>query len=244
MAELAASMPEVTISQTELQRWGQAWLNDVNHETGNAKNPHAFDRQQSVNFATFIDQAFASSLATMLGDIPVLTCTSRQLLPLEPDCVETGMVRIIGGVRPQNFDAAYRPDGPRVVFDSKTLNDSASIRKNWQNMINDLSTEAATVHTRFPYALVVFMVVIPAPAIAPTQEADIIRTLERLGNRRDVLDQDHLAEAISLLFWDPGTGTVLNNRPAPESDLRVERLSERIYPHYANRYKGLPPHNV
>ncbi len=52
-----------------------------------------------------------------------------------------GTTRIIGGIRPQNYDAAYRPDGPRVVFDSKTLNDQESIGKNWQNMVNDLPSE-------------------------------------------------------------------------------------------------------
>jgi len=46
----------------------------------------------------------------------------------------------------------YRPDGLRFAFDSKTLNDKKSIGKNWQNMINDLATEATTVHSRFPYA--------------------------------------------------------------------------------------------
>jgi len=50
-----------------------------------------------------------------------------------------GKARIVGGIRPQNYDAAYRPDGPRVVYDSKTRNDRKSIGKNWQNMVNDLA---------------------------------------------------------------------------------------------------------
>ena len=52
--------------------------------------------------------------------------------------VEVGPVRVIGGVRPQNFDVGYRPDAIRFAFDSKSLNDRESIGKNWQNMINDL----------------------------------------------------------------------------------------------------------
>jgi len=98
----------------------------------------------------------------MLGDIPIVSGSSKKLIPSEADCVELGPARIIGGVRPQNFDVAYRPDGVRVAFDSKTLNDLKSAGKNWQNMVNDLATEAATVHTRFPYALVAFIVAIPA----------------------------------------------------------------------------------
>lgn len=196
-----------------------------------------------MNFASFIDKAFAQALAEMLGNIPVQEAVMSALVPPVPDCVEIGPVRVVGGIRPQNFDAAYRPDGPRVVFDSKTLNDLKSVGKNWQNMINDLATEAATIHTRFPYAVVAFMVVIPRPALAPKQEADIIRTLERLGARRDVLDQAHLAEALSLVVWNPDTGEIDGTTPPKESALRIERFSKILYPHYINRYKGLPPHD-
>lgn len=60
-----------------------------------------------------------------VGRVPVIPPTSRSaLLPPKPDCVEVGACRIIGGVRPQNFDVAYRPDGVRFAFDSKTLNDT------------------------------------------------------------------------------------------------------------------------
>jgi len=199
MADLANSMPKLAISNRELKAWGKKWLATNNEENGEPKSADCFDKQQSVNFASFIDKAFGEALAVMLGGIPVKTPKASELLPSEADCVEVGAVRIIGGVRPQNFDAAYRPDGPRVVFDSKTLNDKKSIAKNWQNMINDLATEATTVHTRFPYAIVAFVVVVPRPALAPKQQADMVRTLERLGARRNVLDQAHLAEAISLL---------------------------------------------
>lgn len=244
MAVLADNMPALVVDQAELSRWGQLWLTNLNPETNRTKRNNAFDRQQSVNFASFIDRSFGNSLATMLGGIPVRTVTSNSLLPPEADCVEVGKTRIIGGIRPQNFDAAYRPDGPRVVFDSKTLNDAGSIRKNWQNMINDLATEAATVHTRFPYAVVAFAVVLPRPALAYRQEVDIIRTLERMGTRKDVLDQNHLAEAITFILWDPQTGEIVLDSPPSESNLRIEKFSSTIYPHYLDRYKGLPPHNV
>jgi len=243
MAELANYMPPLNISTDELKRWGDLWLGDSNPETEQNKNPKCFDRQQSVNFASFIDVEFAKSLAVMLGGIPVERANGNALIPSVPDCVEVGPVRIIGGIRPQNFDAAYRPDGPRVVFDSKTLNDFKSVGKNWQNMVNDLATEAATVHTRFPYALVAFIVVIPKPALGHKQEADITRTLERLGSRKDVLDQAHLAEALSLIIWNPETGIIDSLVPPQDSNLRIEKFSDTLYPHYVNRYKGLPPHD-
>ena len=243
MPALADRMPALAISKDELKKWGKLWLGDKNPETGKAKEPFSFDRQQSVNFASFIDLAFGQALATALGGIPVVKPNASSLLPAEDDCVEVGAVRVIGGVRPKHYDVAYRPDGPRVVFDRKTLNEEKSIGKNWQNMINDLATEATTIHTRFPYAIVAFIVVVPKPALGAKQEFDMIRTLERLGSRKDVLDQAHLAEAISFIVWDPETGTIDKNVPDPNSPLRIEIFSDILFPHYLDRYKGLPPHS-
>lgn len=248
MATLTA-MPVITIDPPRLASWGAIWLGTAGSldATGipKAKLAECFDKKQSMDFGKeVIDPPFANALAAMLGGIPVRTPTSdTSLLPPIADCVEIGNTRIIGGVRPQNFDVAYRPDGVRIAYDSKTLNDKKSIKKNWQNMINDLATEATTVHTRFPYAIVAFVVVIPKQALMPSQEFDIIRTLERLGSRRSVLDQNHLAEAVSLVIWDPNTGTIDGLVPPVASHLRVNKLSEIISLIYMERYKGLPPHD-
>ena len=115
-------------------------------------------------------------------------------------------------------------------------------RKNWQNMVNDLGTESTTCHTRFPYCVVVLVVAIPRDALPATQEKDIIRTLERLGSRDDVLDQAHLAEAIAFVVWNPHTGELDPDAPPPGSPLRLENVSQRIFKAYVARYKGLPPH--
>lgn len=205
----------------------------------------SFNRKESVNFAGMFDRAFGEALAQFLGGIPVVTPQSGSLLPPYPHahCVEVGATRIVGGIRPQNYDAAYRPDGPRVVLDSKSLNDRKSIGKNWQNMINDLATEAATIHTRFPYAVVAFMVVLPRPALDPKQQADIVLTLERLGTREHILDQHHLAEAIALILWDPETGLLDEATPGPDSTIGLAHFSAKIARCYTDRYKGLPPHS-
>lgn len=248
MATLS-QMPPISLAPAQLQTWGTVWTSTVGstNSAGNptTKNSNCFDKKQAMDFGKeVIDPAFANALATMLGGIPVRSPSSgNALLPPVPDCVELGNTRIIGGVRPQNFDVAYRPDGVRVAYDSKTLNDSKSVQKNWQNMVNDLATEATTVHTRFPYALVVFVVIIPRPSLMPAQEFDIVRTLERLGSRRNVLDQNHLAEAVSLIIWDPVTGSIDNNTPTANSNLRLDRLSDTISELYLQRYKGLPPHD-
>lgn len=243
MAALLDHMPTIVPSKADLQAWGAIWLGTQN-STGGAKPANCFDKKQGMDFGKVFDKAFGVALAQMLGGIPVVDITANgKLVPPEEDCVEVGGARVVGGIRPQNFDAVYRPDGPRVVLDSKTLNDAKSVGKNWQNMINDVSTESATVHTRFPYCVTVLVCAIPRPALMPKQEMDIIRTLERLGCRKDVLDQDHLAEAIAFIVWDPHTGDLDPNVPGPDSPIRLENVNQRIYDAYVHRYQGLPPHD-
>jgi hypothetical protein len=241
-------MPPISLDHAALSKWGKIWLGTDGTPTAKgiakAKLTDRFDKKQGMDFGYVFDAAFGKSLAEMLGGIAVHKPHDNSLLPPHKDCVEVGKVRIVGGIRPQNYDAAYRPDGPRVVYDSKTLNDRKSIAKNWQNMINDLATEASTVHTRFPYCLVCFIVALPRPALLKPQEQAIIRTLERLGSRDDELDQPHLAEAVAMVIWNPDDGTIDLNSPPPESGLRLETMSERIAPRYLDRYKNLPPHEV
>ena len=244
MASLKQKMPAIDIDRNKLLKWGSIWLG-TKSSTTKTKKTNCFDKKQGMDFGKeVLDPTVAQSFAEMLGNIPVLNpISNKALLPPEPDCVELGDTRVIGGIRPQNFDLAYRPDGLRIAYDSKTLNDFDSVKKNWQNMINDLATEATTVHTRFPYAIVAFIVAIPKPALSTSQEFDIVRTLERLGARKNVLNQSHLAEAISLLIWDPTTGTIDTSVPSSSSHLRIEKFSEILYSIYLVRYKGLPPHD-
>ena len=245
MAELR-EMPEVRIPQTVLAEWGEMWSGTSGSPrddgTPAPKKPNRFDKKQGMEFGRIFDEAFGAALAAMLGGIPIVRPHANALVPPEPDCVEVGTTRVIGGIRPQNYDAAYRPDGPRVVFDSKTLNDEDSIRKNWQNMINDLASEAATVHTRFPFCIVAFIVVLPAPAVRKPQLRAITSTLERLGSRRDELDQHHLAEVISLVLWNPMDGRIRMDSPNRVSPIHLSKLGKLIHDAYVDRYQHLPPH--
>ena len=127
-----------------------------------------------------------------------------------------------------------------MVFDSKTLNDERSIRKNWQNMINDLASEAATVHTRFPFCVVAFIVALPEPAVPGRQLRAIASTLERLGSRKDELDQHHLAEAIALVLWNPSDGTIATPQISPA--IHLDSLHGKVQAAYVDRYQHLPPH--
>jgi hypothetical protein len=240
-------MPPIAIPVKDLKPFGHTWTKLVTYPGSiKDKQPGSLSRtppNSSSQLGALFDTAVGTSLAKLLGGITIDSApNSNALIPSTHDCVEVGPVRIVGGVRPQNFDVGYRPDGVRFAFDSKTLNDKASIGKNWQNMINDLATEATTVHSRFPYAVVGFMVIYPAPAVTTSQLTATIGTLERLGGRQLVDEPEHRAEALSLVIWDPSTGKILPNIPNPASPLRVERFSKDVERSYVARYKGLPPH--
>jgi hypothetical protein len=228
-------MPMFTIGADELLPFGQQW--QQNGGSLSRSNPYS-----SGAFCEVFDQKVGETLAIMLGGIPVVRPNRNALTPSQPDCVEVGPVRVIGGVRPQNFDVGYRPDGIRFAFDSKSLNDKKSVAKNWQNMVNDLATEATTVHTRFPHAVVAFMVIIPEPCIEEPRLSAIIQTLERLSQRIRYDEPSHRAEVIALILWNPETGEINSQIPKPESSLRIETFSSQIQSAYVSRYKGLPPH--
>lgn len=228
-------MPPLSLPPSALAPFGQRWLTT---ESLSRTPPLS-----SGELGNLIDAEVGECLAVMLGGIPVSTPTSRQLQPTEADSVEVGPVRVVGGVRPQNFDVGYRPDGVRIAFDSKTLNDRKSVGKNYQNMINDLATEATTVHSRFPSAVVGFIVVIPAPCLpAGSLTNGLVGTLTRLGGRRLVDEPLHRAEAMSLIVWSPNDGKISQTLPDPDSPLRVEHFSNDIETAYHERFQGLPPH--
>lgn len=229
-------MPGLTIPPETLADFGTQW-------TANGGALSRTPPFSSSQLAGRIDHRVGSAVAVMLGNIPVVApLSSNALVAPQADCVEVGPTRIIGGVRPQNFDICYRPDGVRFAFDSKSLNDLKSVRKNYQNMINDLASEATTVHTRFPYAIVAFVVTIPEPCLLGAQRAALIGNLDRLARRSNVTDQAYLAEAISLVVWDPNTGNLSGEVPAAGSRLRIEAFSHHVQNAYYARYEGLPPH--
>lgn len=236
MAQLQ-QMPGILVKKEDLLRFGRKWI----------KNGGSLSRtppESSSQLGGLFDQAVGHSLSAMLGGIPIVTPSATSLIPSQPDCVEVGPVRVVGGVRPQNFDVGYRPDGIRFAFDSKTLNDSKSLGKNFLNMINDLATEATTVHTRFPHAIVAFIFIVPKPCLdeQPRRSSAALQTLDRLARREGISDPEHLAEAISVVVWNPSTGVIIPDVPSQSSHLRIEDFSKKIEEIYASRYKGLPPH--
>lgn len=225
-------MPELNIEKSALEEWGKLW-----------QEKQSFGRKQSMDFGKIFDLAVGKALAVMLGGLLVETPKAQALKSASDEVVEVGPVRLIGGIRPQNYDVGYRPDGARFAFDSKTLNDASSVGKNFQNMVNDLGTEAMTVHTRFPHCVVAFMVVIPAPCLSGDMRKRFTQMLDRLVGRKSAIDEMHKAEAISLVLWDPNDGTIDPDWPISGSLLRIEKFSEQVQLRYHERYEGLAPHD-
>ena len=237
-------MPSVVIPEAELKLFGDQWRIATTKPKKAAMSLSRSPPFSSGQLGNFFDLRVGQALAALLGVLKIVIPNQYDIRPTEDDVVEVGPVRIVGGVRPQNFDVGYRPDGVRFAFDSKTLNDLKSVRKNYQNMINDLATEATTVHTRFPYAVVAFMVVIPEPCLPTAQRLALTRTLERLSGRIGPIDSAHKAEVHSLVLWDPLTGAVNSDWPPKNSPLRIEAFSQQVELPYVERYKGMAPHDV
>lgn len=236
------TMGSIALDPVELGKFGKAWRAAGDRFVDRAHTGHASPNA----LGHLVDATVATALAKMLGGVDIVPASRKkktQLYPPEPDCVETAPVTIVGGIRKQSYDVAYRPDGVRFAFDSKTLNDALSVGKNWQNMVNDLATEAATVHTRFPLAVVAFLVLIPEPAIGGAYEPLSWR-LDGLGARADEHAPAHVAEAMCLALWDPDTGTVSTSKPDPAEhpNIRIESFSAQIEEAYRTRYAGSPPH--
>ncbi len=230
-----APMPAIALPPEQLKPFGDRWT-ERNGSLSRSKP------ESSSELGWVFDKAVATALGAMLGGIPIVAAQRLRVEPTSPNCVETGEVFVIGGVRPQHFDVCYRPDGVRIAYDSKTLNDTKSVAKNYQNMVNDLATEATNVHTRFPLGVVAFIVGVPTPCLVQPQRNAMIGTLERIGGRQLVSEPAHIAEAISLVAWDPGSGEIEPGIPPAGSPLRIERFSELVERAYVARYKGLPPH--
>lgn len=228
------TMPQLKFSDAALKKFGDAWKRN----RGCLKRTPPYSSMQLGNM---FDESVGKAMAVMLGNIHIIKPGANDLVPKKYNCVEVGPVRIVGGIRPQNFDVGYRPDGIRIAFDSKTLNDADSVQKNYQNMINDLGAEATTVHTRFPYAIVGFLVAVPKPCLTSPQKEALTETLERITQRATPLDSDHKAEVISLVVWDPKTGKIDTTWPKSSSPLRWEQFSRQMFSIYEARYKGLPP---
>lgn len=232
-------MPGIVIPQDELAVFGDTW-----ERMGRclSRTPP----QSSGQLGNLIDYTVGHALAEMLGGIPTAKPKLRSLTPPMPNCVEIGPMRVEGGIRPQNFDVGYRPTGygVRFAFDSKTLNDTKSVGKNWQNMVNDIATEAATVHSVYPNAVVGFIIVVPFPCINERRRNQMIQIYENLAQRNNPADQHYLAEAISFVIWNPEDGSIRSDYPPPDSRIRIEKFSTLVERAYRSRFEDQPPHDT
>jgi hypothetical protein len=227
------TMPPIVLPAAQLMQLGRHW------SVADSELP----KTHGELVGKLCDETVGNALAQMLGGIPIKKPKMNSLLPPDPDCVEVGPARVIGGIRPQNFDVAYRPDGIRFAYDSKTLNGRESVGKNYQNMVNDLGAEATTVHSRFASAIVAFIIAVPEPCLG-NHGRNLIAALTRLCGRNTISGDLYKAEAIGLVVWHPDTGGMDANWPPIESPLRIEKFSQQIEDCYSYRFAGQPPHNA
>jgi hypothetical protein len=182
----------------------------------------------------------------MLGGIPVLPASGSvfkpSLYPPAADCVEIGEIPIVGGVRKQNFDVVYRPDGARIALDSKSLNSASSWTKNWQNQINDLATEATTLHSRYPDAVAAFLISVPSGALTAPQLDRFAGALLRISGRVEPDQRPYLAEAMCLAVWNTATGVIAPPLAGSAAALHVGNFHVTIERLYSERFGLSLPH--
>lgn len=58
MASLSSSMPEISLSISDLRKWGKIWLGTVTGKS--SKQPNRFDKQQGMHFGTLIHLLISS----------------------------------------------------------------------------------------------------------------------------------------------------------------------------------------
>lgn len=232
-------MPPLVIPRRELIDFGKQWK----LRGGRLSRSKPYSSGQLGNV---IDHTVGHALAEMLGGLPIMKPKGGSFNPPAANVVEVGPMRVDGGIRPQNFDAGYRPSGygVRIAFDSKTLNDTKSVGKNWQNMVNDIATEAATVHSVYEDAVVGFIIAVPFPCINKRRRTQMIKIFENIARRVNTADQHYLVEAISFVIWYPSTGKISAKYPPPDSVLRIEKFSTFVERAYRNRFDGRPPHDT
>lgn len=98
---LLQPMPPIGLDRATLAKFGNQWTK--NGESLSRSKPYS-----SLELGNFIDQAIGESLAAMLSTT-IVRPRGTALLPEYDDAVEVGPIRVIGGIRPQNFDVGYRP---------------------------------------------------------------------------------------------------------------------------------------
>lgn len=228
MAKLAA-MPALNLAPT-LSAYVGSW-----------QPKQSLSKQQAMALSAALAHNVGDAFAAMLGGIPLVKAVSGALRPPPKDCVEFGDISVVGAIRPQQFDVAYRPDGLRLVCDTKTLNSKKSVKANYLNMINDLAHEAATADQRSPHAVAAFVVAIPENCVGPHQLNILTTALSRLTGRVAPSAPADAAEAIALVLWDPATGAVNPLVPAQPS-IRIDNFHTTIEATYALRYGGYAPH--
>lgn len=80
MATLA-TMPPITISQSALQQFGRAWIN-------NGQRLSRTPPESSGELGKLFDMAVGRALANLLGGIPIVSPSASSLTPPQADCVE------------------------------------------------------------------------------------------------------------------------------------------------------------
>ena len=160
---------------------------------------------------------------------------------LTPVAKET---RVAGGLRTAQSDVteAHELDGVRLAIEIKPSYRAVG-RAIW-NRFGDVRAFAVNIHLKFPFAVVGGVQVLPtwdfdengAWVNTTSYLRRAARRLDRIRLRETEAEAHHLLEGFLLLVFDPKTGKLDPNIPAPSSPLRWDSFIDKLVGTYDTRF--------
>ena len=214
---------------TATSKSAKAAQGDLSKVLGSVIARELYDRHRKLLLAELGPQAFTS------------TRTQKAAHVLSPVAKET---TVAGGLRTAQSDVteAHELDGVRLAVEIKPSYRAVG-RAIW-NRFGDVRAFAVNIHLKFPFA------VVGGVQVLPTWDFDehgnwvdttsylrrAARRLDRIRLRETEAEAYHLLEAFLLLAFDPKTGKLAPNIPAPGSPLRLDGFIDAMVKAYDTRF--------
>jgi hypothetical protein len=136
----------------------------------------------------------------------------------------------------------HRLDGLRLAVEIKPVNLAVG-RAIW-NRFGDVRTFAVNLHLKFPFCVIGGVLVVPVFEVTDGGRRDtrglIDRAVQRFiraGGRRTEGDAAHLLEGISVVVYDPDTGSLVADSPPVGSGLRWDEFVNMLSAAYEARFE-------
>jgi hypothetical protein len=177
---------------------------------------------------------------------------AQEMMAAEPSMrLRPGEHAVAGALRVVQADLSemHALDGLRLAVEIKPVNLAVG-RAIW-NRFGDIRTFSVNLHLKFPFAVVGGLLVVPTSESVTSRDGTLsarstrhlisraASRLSRAGNRRSEGDAPHLLEAVALVVYEPETGQLDQDLPAPGSGLRWSEFVLDLVQAYRGRFEIL-----